>query len=64
MGLDWNDLWSAVALVLVLEGLMPFLVPAAFRRSMAQMIRFSDGQLRSVGLVSMLIGVAVLFFVR
>ena len=64
MDLQWNDLWSALALVLVIEGLMPFLGPAAFRRTMASVSRFPDGQLRTVGLVSMLIGLGLLYAVR
>ncbi|MDZ7748946.1 MAG: DUF2065 domain-containing protein [Halofilum sp. (in: g-proteobacteria)] len=64
MGLQWGDLWSALALVLVIEGLMPFLMPAAFRRTMASVAQFPDGQLRTVGLVSMLVGIALLYLVR
>lgn len=65
MGLvDWNALWSALALVLVIEGLMPFLAPGSFRRTMAQVVQMPDSQLRLVGLFSMLIGLLLLYWVR
>lgn len=64
MELQWSDLWAALALVLVIEGLMPFLAPAAFRRTMASVTQFHDGQLRTIGLISMLAGIGVLYFVR
>ena len=64
MDLQWGDLWSALALVLVLEGLMPFLVPSAYRRTMEQVSQCPDGQLRTIGLISMIIGVGVLYVAR
>lgn len=64
MGLEWNALWSALALVLVIEGLMPFIAPGAFRRTMTQVGQMPDGQLRLVGLFSMLIGLLLLYWVR
>lgn len=64
MGLDWNALWSALALVLVIEGLMPFISPGAFRRTMAQVAQMPDKQLRVVGLFSMSIGLLLLYWVR
>lgn len=64
MGLDWNALWSALALVLVIEGLMPFLAPDAFRRTMAHVAQLQDGHLRGVGLASMGVGILLLYFVR
>ena len=64
MDLQWNDLWSALALVLVLEGVMPFLLPASYRRTMANVAQLPDGQLRSIGLISMALGLLVLYLVR
>ena len=60
----WGDLLSALALVLVIEGLMPFLSPGGFRRAMEQAVNLPDRTLRSVGLVSMAIGVGMLYLVR
>ncbi len=56
----WHDLLVAFALVLVIEGILPFLNPSALRRTLAQIAHLSDGTLRFVGLTSMLIGVLLL----
>ena len=60
----WNDLLSALALMLVLEGLLPFLSPAGFRQAMMAMAEMGDSQIRFSGLSSMLIGVVVLYFIK
>jgi uncharacterized protein YjeT (DUF2065 family) len=60
----WDDLLSALALMLVLEGLFPFLSPAGFRATMQAMTEMNDQQIRLASLASMLIGVAVLYFIR
>lgn len=54
----------ALALMLVMEGIMPFLSPSAWRETFARMIQFSDGQLRFMGLVSMLAGLLLLFLTQ
>lgn len=51
-----DSLLGAIALVLVLEGLMPFLHPAGWRRVIEQVARLRDGQLRFLGLVSIVVG--------
>ena len=60
----WNDLWVAMALMLVLEGIVPFLSPATLRRMMAAMADMDDRHMRIAGLFSMLAGVALLYLVR
>jgi uncharacterized protein YjeT (DUF2065 family) len=50
--------------LLVLEGLLPFFNPAAWRRVFEQALSLSDGQLRFVGLSSILIGVLVLWLLQ
>ena len=55
---------AAVALMLVFEGVFPFVAPRAWRETMRRVGELSDGQLRFVGLGSMLVGLAVLFLVR
>lgn len=50
----------AFALMLVLEGLMPFIAPAAWRETFHRLTQFSDGQIRFVGLTSMLVGLILL----
>lgn len=59
-----DGLLTAVALMLVIEGLLPFLAPAAWRETFRRLIEMSDGQLRFIGLSSMIAGLILLFFVR
>ena len=59
-----DSLLTAFALMLVIEGLMPFLVPGAWRDTFRRLIEMSDGQLRFVGLSSMLAGLILLYFLR
>ncbi|HZX29874.1 MAG TPA: DUF2065 domain-containing protein [Rhodocyclaceae bacterium] len=51
-----SSLLTAFALMLVLEGIMPFVAPAAWRDTFKRLIQFSDGQIRFIGLTSMIIG--------
>lgn len=64
MSVSWNDLLAALALLLVLEGLMPFLAPDALRRTLLQIVELDDKTLRTIGLVSMLAGLMLLAVVR
>jgi uncharacterized protein YjeT (DUF2065 family) len=57
-------LLTAFALVLVLEGILPFLVPGLWREAFRRLIAMSDGQLRFVGLTSMLAGLLLLVIAR
>ncbi|MBI3373910.1 MAG: DUF2065 domain-containing protein [Betaproteobacteria bacterium] len=50
----------ALALMLVIEGLLPFLAPNLWRETFSRIIRMSDGQIRFFGLTSMLIGLLLL----
>ena len=49
-----------MALVLVIEGLLPFLSPATWRRVFERAVQLSDGQIRFFGLTSMVLGLALL----
>ena len=51
-----ETLLAACALVLVLEGLMPLLAPRAWRDTIRRVTELSDGQLRFIGLGSMVVG--------
>ena len=53
---------SAIGLVLILEGLLPFLNPGAWRRVFERAVQLSDAQIRLLGLSSLAIGVAILLF--
>ena len=55
-----NDLWSALALMLVFEGLMPLLAPGAWRAAFEKALQLTDGQLRFFGLACLLLGLSVL----
>jgi uncharacterized protein len=59
--LDSNALWAALALVLVFEGLFPFLSPARWRSTFQRLLELHDGQLRFFGLCSILIGLGLLW---
>ena len=56
----WSLVLGAVALMLVIEGLLPFLSPAAWRRVFERATRMSDGQIRFLGLSSMIAGLTML----
>lgn len=62
--MNWTDFGAALAILLVFEGLIPFLSPGGFKRSMAQIEQVPDHQLRILGLVSMLAGLGLLYWVR
>ena len=58
---QWVDsLWIALALFFVLEGLLPFASPSGWRQWLLQVMQMRDGQIRVVGLVSILMGLAIL----
>jgi uncharacterized protein YjeT (DUF2065 family) len=59
--LDSSTLWQALALVLVIEGLLPLLVPGRWRRTFEQLLQLSDGQLRFFGLLSVGLGLSALW---
>ena len=56
----WTVLLMAFALMLVLEGLLPFLAPALWRDTFRRILQFSDGQIRFFGLAAMLLGIVLL----
>ena len=56
----WDVALSACALMLIAEGLLPFLSPLAWRRVFEKAMQMSDGQLRFLGLTSMLAGLVML----
>ncbi len=56
-----NVFWLALALVLVIEGLFPFLSPAGWKRMFLQMVQLRDGQIRFFGLCSILVGLILIW---
>ncbi|MCM2289040.1 MAG: DUF2065 domain-containing protein [Sulfuritalea sp.] len=59
-----TTLLLAFALMLVIEGLMPFLAPRIWRETFRRVTELSDGQIRFIGLSSMLVGVVLLTVFR
>ncbi|PKO32879.1 MAG: DUF2065 domain-containing protein [Betaproteobacteria bacterium HGW-Betaproteobacteria-9] len=55
--------WPALALVLVFEGLLPFIAPGAWRRVFSEMLKMNDGQIRFFGLCSLCVGVLLWWWV-
>lgn len=62
--IQWTDLGAAVALVLVMEGLLPLLSPRRTRETMLAALRLNDRTLRALGLASMFTGVVLLYWIR
>ena len=60
----WSEILTAIALLFVIEGMLPFVRPSRYKQLVAQIIRLSDSQLRSYGLTAMIAGLLLLFFVR
>lgn len=52
------------AMMLVIEGLMPFLFPDQWRETFRRLLAMSDGQLRFIGLTSMLAGLMLLYWMK
>ena len=59
-----DSLLTAFALVLVVEGLLPFAAPRLWRESFRKLVELTDGQLRFVGMVSIILGLAGFWLVQ
>ncbi len=59
----WEIFLIAVALMLILEGMLPFLSPQTWREAFRKLIEINDNQIRFIGLTSMLIGLMLLLIV-
>lgn len=64
MGILWQELGIAVCLVLVLEGILPFLCPRRWRMALVHVAQLPERQLRMIGLASMLLGTALLYLLH
>ena len=62
--MNWADFWAALALVLVLEGLIPFVSPRGYKSMVQQMAAMPEQTLRIVGMVLMVGGLLFLYLVR
>lgn len=59
--MDWHDLINAVALLLILEGLLPFVSPASIKKLYKTMMETPESSLRMIGLASIVAGLALLY---
>jgi len=57
-----NTLYLALGIVLIIEGIFPLALPDVWKKTFSKMVRFKTGQIRFYGLLSVLIGIIILFF--
>lgn len=60
----WEDFFAALALALVIEGMMPFLSPGGWKQMIQSISQMEDASLRVMGLLVMVVGVVLLYLVR
>jgi len=60
----WHDILVAIALLLVIEGVVPFLHPEGVRKALLLVSQMNDSALRFAGLTSMLLGVILLYLIK
>jgi uncharacterized protein len=59
------DYWLlGLAMMLVIEGIVPFLLPDIWRETFSKLVSLSDGQLRFIGITSMLSGIILLYWIK
>ncbi|MGB1309769.1 MAG: DUF2065 domain-containing protein [Leucothrix sp.] len=63
MNVNWNDLLAALALVLIIEGILPFLAPAKLKEVYQSVLEMPEKSLRVMGFGSMLAGLVLLFLI-
>jgi uncharacterized protein YjeT (DUF2065 family) len=62
--MNWGDLLAALALVMIIEGIVPFISPQGYKNTMQQLTSMPESTLRGIGLGMMLCGVVFLYLVR
>ncbi len=60
----WSDLWAALALVLVIEGLFPAIAPQLYQRAVRAMAQLPPSSVRQTGMITMVVGAVMLYFIR
>ena len=60
--MDSDSIWLALAIVLVIEGLLPFLSPTRWRQAFEQVLKMNNGQIRFFGLCSVVLGILLISF--
>ncbi len=61
VGVTWENLWTALALVLLIEGLLPFFSPQSWKRTVQQTAQLQDGQIRFFALLAIIAGLLMLW---
>ncbi|MEZ5534111.1 MAG: DUF2065 domain-containing protein [Thiolinea sp.] len=61
MSFSWGDLINALALLLILEGLMPFITPRGMKKTCEQLLVLPEKTLRMIGFASIIAGILLLF---
>lgn len=64
MDISWGDLGAAVALMLIIEGIMPFVNPKTFRQMLEMVSQMEERSVRTLGAVWIGLGIALLYWVR
>ena len=64
MRLHWSELLAALAIVCIIEGVMPFIHPVGMKRLLARLATMGARELRLAGFFSILTGLLILFLVR
>jgi uncharacterized protein len=64
VALDWTDFFAALAIVCIIEGIMPFINPLGMKRLLSRLASMEERELRLGGLFSMAVGLAILFLAR
>jgi len=57
--MDSSTLWLALGLMFVIEGIVPFVAPSAWRRGFQRLTQLTDGQIRFFGLIALLLGILI-----
>lgn len=59
------DYWLlGLAMMLVIEGMLPFVLPGLWRETFRKLVTLTDGQLRFVGITAMLAGLLLLYWIK
>jgi len=64
LDISWSDLGAAVALMLIIEGIMPFINPKTFRQMLEMVSQMDERNVRTLGAVWMGLGLIVLYWAR
>jgi len=64
LDISWSDLGAAVALMLIIEGIMPFVNPKTFRQMLEMVSQMDERNVRTLGAVWMGLGLVVLYWAR